>query len=68
MRPAPSSLIEKLSCGEAVAPPLQGVRVAVAVWLPQSCGLLRMAFAPPRKLSANDVNGTCGRLSNTVVS
>src|SRR5689334_1705675 len=66
--PAPSFEIEKLSCGVPSAPPLHGVRSAVAVWLPQSCGLLRIAVGPPRKLSANDVNGTCGRLSNTVVS
>ena len=66
--PAPSSLIVKLSCGLASAAPLHGVRDAVAVWLPQSCGLLRMAAGPPRKERAKDENGTCGRLSKTVVS
>src|SRR4051812_1997545 len=66
--PAPSSLIVKLPCGEAAADPLHGVSCAVAVWTPQSCGLLRIAFGPPRKARANEVNGTCGRLSNTVVS
>src|SRR5919204_2011640 len=39
--PAPSSDIGKLSVGVPFAPPLHGVRSAVAVWLPQSCGLLR---------------------------
>src|SRR5699024_7195231 len=38
-----------------------GVRAAVL-------RLLRIALAAPRKASANDVNGTCGRLSKTVVS
>src|ERR687888_529225 len=61
--PAPSSEMGKLSCGVPSAPPLQGVSDAVAVWLPQSWGSLRIAAGPPRKASANDVNGTCGRLS-----
>jgi hypothetical protein len=66
--PEPLKLVVNESCGRFSAPPLQGVSVATAVCEPQSAGLLRIAVGPPRNDSANEVNGTCGRLSNTVVS
>src|SRR6185312_7528639 len=66
--PEPLKLVVNESCGLLFAPPLQGLSVATAVWEPQSAGLLRMAAGPPRNASANELNGTCGRLSNTVVS
>src|SRR5689334_819101 len=66
--PEPLKLVVNESWGLLTAPPLQGVSAATAVCDPQSAGLLRIAVGPPRNASANEVNGTCGRLSNTVVS
>ena len=43
------------------------VEPAASAFSPQVGGLLSTAWGPPSNSSANDVNGTCGRLSNTVV-
>ena len=65
--PRPSASIVKLASAVLGAVPLHGVRVAVSGLVPHAAGLASTAFAPPWNVSANDVNGTCGRLSKTVV-
>ena len=59
--------IVKLAGTVLGAVPLQGVRVALSALVPHVAGLFSTAFGPPAKLSANAVNGTCGRLSKIVV-
>ena len=57
----------KLAFAVFGAVPLHGVSVAVSGFAPHAAGLASTAFGPPWNVSANDVNGTCGRLSKTVV-
>ena len=65
--PCPSASIVKLASAVLGAVPLHGVSVAVERLVPHAAGLASTAFGPPWNVSANDVNGTCGRLSNIVV-
>ena len=65
--PAPSASVVKAAVRSTAAPPLHGVSRAVIVCSPQPGGLASTAFGPPWNVSVNDVNGTCGRSSNTVV-
>src|SRR5262249_2629881 len=65
--PWPSASILNRAVAVLAAVPLQGVSRAETVLTPQPTGLARTACGPPWKESANDVNGTCGRLSKTVV-
>ena len=59
--------IVKVAVAVLAAVPLQGVSRASSCLAPHVCGLARTACGPPLKLSAKVVNGTCGRLSKTVV-
>ena len=65
--PWPSASIANVAVAACGAVPLHGVSRAETVCVPQAAGLAITACGPPWNVSANDVNGTCGRLSNTVV-
>ena len=65
--PLPSASIVNVAVAVLGAVPLHGVSSAETSLVPHATGLASTAFAPPWKLSAKFVNGTCGRLSNTVV-
>src|SRR5205807_328876 len=65
--PWPSASIVNVAVTVFGAVPLHGVRSALSVLVPQVAGFASTARGPPWKLSAKELNGTCGRLSNVVV-
>ena len=56
------------SLGDAAGPPLYGVIVATAVYVPHADGELSTASGPPLYRKRNSVNGTCGESGKTLVT
>lgn len=68
--PAAGVVVWKESVGVASAPSgeVQGVSVAVVVWVPQVGGVRSGARAPSKKCSLKSSKGSCGLWLTTVVS